>query len=315
MDKIPVVAIVGPTASGKTGLAVELSLRFDGEVISADSMQIYEGLEIASAKPTEEEKRGVRHHMMGVVPIDADFSVADYCSAAAECISDVHSRGKLPIVAGGTGLYVDTLLDNIRLTETSVSPELRRSLMLRAESSGSEELLAEVAAADPEYAAKLHPNDVKRIVRALELMYSTGMTMTQQYAASRASSPYNTLYIGLDAEDRGFLYQRIDSRVDVMIENGLVDEAREYLSHGYTGTSSQAIGCKELKPAIDGEMSLEEAVDRLKRSTRNYAKRQLTWFRRNKRINWLYIDKFQRKEQLFNEAFAMTEAFLSGNKE
>ena len=314
MDKIPAVAIVGPTASGKTGLAVELALKFGGEVISADSMQIYEGLDIASAKPTGEEMRGVRHHMMGVVPVDSDFSVADYCAAAAECISDVHSRGKLPIVAGGTGLYVDTLLDNIRLSEAPVSPELRRSLMLRAETSGADELLAEVAAADPEYAAKLHPNDVKRIVRALELMHTTGMTMTQQYIASRASSPYNTLYIGLDAEDRGFLYQRINSRVDVMLENGLEDEAREYLSYGYSGTSSQAIGYKELKPFIDGEMSRDEAVERLKRSTRNYAKRQLTWFRRNRRINWRYIDKYQRKEQLFEEAFALTEAFLSGNQ-
>ena len=305
MDKIPAVAIVGPTASGKTGLAVELALKFGGEVISADSMQIYEGLDIASAKPTGEEMRGVRHHMM---------SVADYCAAAAECISDVHSRGKLPIVAGGTGLYVDTLLDNIRLSEAPVSPGLRRSLMLRAETSGADELLSEVAAADPEYAAKLHPNDVKRIVRALELMHTTGMTMTQQYIASRASSPYNTLYIGLDAGDRGFLYQRINSRVDVMLENGLEDEAREYLSHGYSGTSSQAIGYKELKPFIDGEMSRDEAVERLKRSTRNYAKRQLTWFRRNRRINWLYIDKYQRKEQLFEEAFALTEAFLSGNQ-
>ena len=314
MDKIPAVAIVGPTASGKTGLAVELALKFGGEVISADSMQIYEGLDIASAKPTGEEMRGVRHHMMGVVPVDSDFSVADYCAAAAECISDVHSRGKLPIVAGGTGLYVDTLLDNIRLSEAPVSPGLRRSLMLRAETSGADELLSEVAAADPEYAAKLHPNDVKRIVRALELMHTTGMTMTQQYIASRASSPYNTLYIGLDAGDRGFLYQRINSRVDVMLENGLEDEAREYLSHGYSGTSSQAIGYKELKPFIDGEMSRDEAVERLKRSTRNYAKRQLTWFRRNRRINWLYIDKYQRKEQLFEEAFALTEAFLSGNQ-
>ncbi|MBQ7549622.1 MAG: tRNA (adenosine(37)-N6)-dimethylallyltransferase MiaA [Clostridia bacterium] len=314
MDKIPAVAIVGPTASGKTGLAVELALKFGGEVISADSMQIYEGLDIASAKPTGEEMRGVRHHMMGVVPVDSDFSVADYCAAAAECISDVHSRGKLPIVAGGTGLYVDTLLDNIRLSEAPVSPELRRSLMLRAETSGADELLSEVAAADPEYAAKLHPNDVKRIVRALELMHTTGMTMTQQYIASRASSPYNTLYIGLDAEDRGFLYQRINSRVDVMLENGLEDEAREYLSYGYSGTSSQAIGYKELKPFIDGEMSRDEAVERLKRSTRNYAKRQLTWFRRNRRINWRYIDKYQRKEQLFEEAFALTEAFLSGNQ-
>ena len=315
MNKIPVIAVVGPTASGKTDLAVEICLRFGGEAVSADSMQIYKGMDIATAKPTEEEKRGVPHHMMDFLPDTESFSVAEYQRMAGEAINDIYSRGKLPVIVGGTGLYVDTLLDNIRLTEDSCPPGLREKLKARAEAEGMEAMLKELEAIDPEYAAKMHPNNAKRILRALELWYSSGITMTEQIENSRAESPYSALRIGLDALDRQFLYDRINRRVDIMLQNGLEAEAREYLAKTGTATSSQAIGCKELKPYFDGEITLAQAAENLKQATRRYAKRQLTWFRRNGCIKWLYIDKHENREELYSEAFTLINEFLKGETE
>lgn len=312
MNRIPVVAVIGPTASGKSDLAVEICRRFGGEVVSADSMQIYKGMDIATAKPTDEEKKNIPHHMMDFLDNSEDYSVALYQQAASECISDIHSRGLLPVVCGGTGLYVDTLLNNIKLSEDSYDEELRYSLLKRAEDEGADKLLEEVRAFDPEYAEKLHPNNVKRIVRALEVYKTTGTTMTGQIELSKQASPYDVCFIGLDAEDRQSLYDRIDSRVDLMLERGLENEAREYLASANGSTSAQAIGYKELQPYIDGKIPLDEAVDNLKRATRRYAKRQLTWFRRNERINWLFIDKYQKREELANAAFAIVESFRKG---
>ena len=312
MNRIPVVAVIGPTASGKSDLAVEICRRFGGEVVSADSMQIYKGMDIATAKPTEEEKKNIPHHMMDFLDNSEDYSVALYQQAASECIDDIHSRGLLPVVCGGTGLYVDTLLNNVKLSEDSYDEELRRSLLKRAEDEGADELLEEVRAFDPEYAEKLHLNNIKRIVRALEVYKTTGTTMTEQIELSKQASPYDVCFIGLDAEDRQFLYDRIDRRVDIMLERGLENEAREYLASANGSTSAQAIGYKELQPYIDGEISLDEAVENLKRATRRYAKRQLTWFRRNERINWLLIDKYQKREDLANAAFAIVESFRKG---
>lgn len=312
MNKIPVVAVVGPTASGKSDLAVEICLKFNGEAVSADSMQIYKGMDIATAKPSEAEKKGVPHHVMDFLPDTESFSVAEYQRMAGEAIADIHSRGKLPVVVGGTGLYLDTLLNNIQLTEDSNIAEIREKLKARQESEGIESLLDELKGIDPEYAAKMHPNNQKRILRALELWYSSGITMTQQIENSKAESPYSVLWIGLDAEDRQYLYDRINRRVDIMLSMGLEQEAREYLAKTDTATSSQAIGCKELKPYFDGTLSFDEAVGNLRQSTRRYAKRQLTWFRRNDRINWMFIDKYEKKEQLYNEAFKLTEEFLKG---
>lgn len=312
MNRIPVVAVIGPTASGKSDLAVEICRRFGGEVVSADSMQIYKGMDIATAKPTDEEKKNIPHHMMDFLDNSEDYSVALYQQAASECISDIHSRGLLPVVCGGTGLYVDTLLNNIKLSEDSYDEELRHSLLKRAEDEGADKLLEEVRAFDPEYAEKLHPNNVKRIVRALEVYKTTGTTMTGQIELSKQASPYDVCFIGLDAEDRQSLYDRIDSRVDLMLERGLENEAREYLASANGSTSAQAIGYKELQPYIDGKIPLDEAVDNLKRATRRYAKRQLTWFRRNERINWLFIDKYQKREELANAAFAIVESFRKG---
>lgn len=311
MNRIPVVAVIGPTASGKSDLAVEICRRFGGEVVSADSMQIYKGMDIATAKPTEQEKKNIPHHMMGFLDNTEDYSVALYQQAAAECIADIGSRGLLPVVCGGTGLYVDTLLNNVKLSEDSYDEELRRSLLQRAENEGADRLLEEVRAFDPEYAEKLHPNNVKRIVRALEVYKTTGTTMTEQLELSKQASPYEVCFIGLDAEDRQFLYDRIDRRVDIMLERGLESEAREYLASANGTTSAQAIGYKELRPYFDGEIPLEQAVENLKRATRRYAKRQLTWFRRNERINWLYIDKYQKREDLANAAFAIVKGEIS----
>ncbi len=311
MNRIPVVAVIGPTASGKSDLAVEICRRFGGEVVSADSMQIYKGMDIATAKPTEEEKKNIPHHMMDFLDNTEDYSVALYQQAAAEYIADIGSRGLLPVVCGGTGLYVDTLLNNIKLSEDSYDEELRSLLLKRAEDEGGERLLEEVRAFDPEYAEKLHPNNVKRIVRALEVYKTTGTTMTEQLELSKQASPYEVCFIGLDAEDRQFLYDRIDRRVDIMLERGLESEAREYLASANGTTSAQAIGYKELRPYFDGEIPLEQAVENLKRATRRYAKRQLTWFRRNERINWLYIDKYQKREDLANAAFAIVKGEIS----
>ena len=302
MNKIPVVAVVGPTASGKSDLAVEICLALGGEVVSADSMQIYKGIDISTAKPDEAEKKGIPHHMMDFLDNSESFSVADYQQLAGECIADIYSRGKLPVVVGGTGLYIDTLLDNIRLTESSFDAELRDRLIKRAEEEGIETLLTELEKIDPEYASKMHPNNAKRIIRALEVWYSSGITMTQQIADSHAESPYEVCYIGLDAKDRGFLYDRINRRVSIMLEKGLEAEAREYLAQPDNATSSQAIGCKELKPYIDGQISLAEAADNLRQATRRYAKRQLTWFRRNERINWIYIDAYENKNEMTHTA-------------
>lgn len=303
MNRIPVVAVVGPTASGKSDLAVEICLRFNGEAVSADSMQIYKVLDISTAKPTEEEKKGVPHHVMDFLDNTESFSVAEYQKMAGECIRDIHSRGKLPVIVGGTGLYIDTLLNNIQLKEDSFDEVLREKLLERVEKEGIENLLDELRGIDPEYAEKMHPNNVKRIVRALEVWYSSGVTMTQQIADSHAESPYDVCFIGLDAEDRDFLYERINRRVGIMLENGLEAEAKDYLSQKNTATSSQAIGCKELKPYFDGEITLAEAADNLRQATRRYAKRQLTWFRRNKEITWILIDKFNSKAEMQNTAF------------
>ena len=315
MNKIPVIAVVGPTASGKSDLAIEICLRFGGEAVSADSMQIYKGMNIATAKPTEAEKKGIPHHVMDFLPDTESFSVAAYQRMAGKAIADIHSRGRLPVVVGGTGLYIDTLLNNIQLTEDSCDTELREKLKARAENEGMEAMLAELRGIDPEYAEKMHINNGKRILRALELWYSSGITMTEQLENSHRESPYSVCFIGLDAVDRQYLYDRINRRVDLMLKNGLEAEAREYLSKENTTTSSQAIGYKELKPYFDGEIPLEQAVENLKQSTRRYAKRQLTWFRRNECINWLFIDNYEEKDRLYNEVFELVRKFLKGETE
>lgn len=291
-EKIPLIAVVGPTASGKTSLGVSLAEYFGGEVVSADSMQIYEGMSIATAKPTQEEMQGIPHHLIGFLKMNEAFSVADYVKLAGDVIADINKRGKLPIVVGGTGLYVSSLIDNVKFCESQCDPELRDELAAFAEENGREALHAKLAAIDPEAASQIHPNNVVRVIRALEVCITTGEKFSVHKARSKMTeSPYNSCIIGLDYKERSDLYSRIDKRVDMMIESGLVHEAYEVWRAGGMKTASNAIGYKELLPFFEGTRTLDDCIDEIKLQTRHYAKRQLTWFRKNKQIEWLFLDK------------------------
>ena len=306
MQNIPVLAVVGPTASGKTALAVELAKRLGGEIVSADSMQIYKGMDIASAKPTEAEKQGIPHHMMDFLPPETPYSVAEYVKAARACILEIYKRQKLPILVGGTGLYVDSLLTGTQFIETETDFYLRARLETEFDALGGEKMLEKLAAFDRDTAARLHPNNRKRIIRAFEVYTLTGKTMTEALAASREKpSPFTPCYIGIAYENRDILYDRINRRVDIMLENGLLAEARAFFQ-GTPDTAAQAIGYKELKPYLDGVLSLDEAVENLKRATRNYAKRQITWFKRNPQIHWIYADTCS-KQALLAQAITFAE--------
>ncbi len=310
--KIKIAAVVGPTASGKTKLAVDICKRLDGEAVSCDSMQIYKYMDIATAKPTEEEMGGIVHHMLDFLLPCEKYSVAAYCADAEKCIADISGRGKLPLIVGGTGLYYSSLVDGIAFADESDDTTVRAELEKRCESEGIEVLHSELSKIDPESAQVLHINNKGRIIRALEVYYKTGVTMSEQQRRSRQKqSKFDCTAICLDSKDRQFLYDRIDRRVDIMIENGLVDEAKRFLSGELGKTASQAIGYKELKPYIDGEISLDEAADNLKRATRRYAKRQLTWFRRDERINWLYIDE-QPYDELIESAVEIIQRGMHG---
>ena len=308
MEKIPVVAVVGPTASGKTALSVELALRLNGEIISADSMQIYKHMDIATAKPTEEEKKGVPHHLMDFLDPCEEFSVARFCELAKPLIVDIRDRGRLPIIAGGTGLYVDALLGNVEFTESETDPALREALKKELDEIGIDAMLDRIRAFDPDSADRLAVGrNPKRIIRCIEVYRTTGMTQTQLNAAQTASpSPYRAIKIGLTAADRDFLYERIDRRVDLMMENGLPDEARAFYGAYSSATASAAIGYKELLPYLNGEAPLDECIDHLKRATRRYAKRQLTWFRRDPSIHWFEIDRLR-----FDEILSSATAIIS----
>ncbi len=291
MKKTKIIAVIGPTASGKTALAVKLAKLFNGEVISADSMQVYRGMDIATAKPDEKEMSGIKHHLISIINPDEEFSVSEFKERAKDAINDITSRGKLPIIAGGTGLYVDTLLNNTTFLDNTKSEEIRCELQKRAEEEGTQKLYDELKEKDPSAAEKIHPNNSLKIIRALEILYSSGKTLTEQNEHShKDETPYESLIIGLTAEDRNYLYDRINLRVEMMCDAGLLDECRAFYSSSFAHTAVQAIGYKELKPYLDGEISLDEAKENLKQATRRYAKRQLTWFRRNEKIKWFNTD-------------------------
>lgn len=312
--KIRLIVVAGPTASGKTALGVELAKRLGGEVVSADSMQIYQGMDIASAMPSEEEMQGVPHHMLKFLPQSERYSVAAYCQAANEIIADIVSRGKQPVVVGGTGLYINSLVDNIEFTQEETDLALREKLNKRLEEDGVGVLLAELGKVDPESASRLHENDTKRILRALEFYYQTGVTITEQARLSRLNgSPYEPLIIGLNARNREFLYERINRRVGIMAENGLVEEAKACLADT-KATAAQAIGHKELAPYFNGEISLDEALDNLRQQTRRYAKRQLTWLRKDERVNWFYIDEYADFQALADAVYSSCVQFLKGEE-
>lgn len=288
-----ILVIVGPTASGKTRMAVELAQRHNGEVISADSMQIYRTMDIGTAKPTQEEMGGIPHHMIDVADPEEDFSVARYVEMAARCVDDVLARGKLPIVAGGTGLYIDSLLSGRTFAPFSPDSALRGELEQEMAEQGGQAMLEELAKVDPEAAQRLHPNDHKRIIRALEVYRSTGKTITQHNRETQAIPPrYDALTIGLAFQDRQAMWRRIDQRVNEMVAAGLEDEVRRLLTSGISPkcTAMQAIGYKEFTQALSGEMTWKEAAEVVKLRSRQYAKRQLTWFGRNPNTRWVRWD-------------------------
>ena len=301
--KIPVIAVVGATASGKTAVAIELAKRYNAEIVSADSMQIYKGMDIASAKPSVDEMQGIKHHLIDFLDPSIRYSVARYKADAENIIKQINSRGKNVIVCGGTGLYIDSLLQNIIFEDEPDNKEVRDEIRHRRETEGIEVLYRELVDIDPDIAKTLHINNEGRILRALESYYLTGeKPSVLRLHSKNGEALYDCVYIGLQYSDREILYDRINRRVDIMIANGLVEEAREYFSRRKEDTAAQAIGHKELVPYLLGEISLEEATENLKRVTRNYAKRQLTWFRRNSSINNIFCDKYENFDAVIDSA-------------
>ncbi|MGI6264020.1 MAG: tRNA (adenosine(37)-N6)-dimethylallyltransferase MiaA [Acutalibacteraceae bacterium] len=299
----PLPVIAGPTAGGKTALAIWLARQLNGEVISADSMQVYKELRVGTARPTSEETGEIPYRLAGHVGLEEDYHVARYAAEAHAAIRDAAARGKLPILCGGTGLYIRSVIENLTYTDQPSSPSLREELRRRYDDEGGDALLARLAAVDPETAARLHPHDAGRIIRALEVYETTGVTMAEQQRLSHAApSPYDVCLLVLSCRNRQTLYDRIDRRVDEMLAGGLLDEARSLLNDPRATTARQAIGYKELAPYFSGEIPLEEAVDALKRDTRRYAKRQLSWFRAMANAEWLYSDDYDDPDGLRREA-------------
>lgn len=306
-ERIPLVAVVGPTASGKTALAVSLAKALDAEVLSFDSMQLYKGMDVATAKPTEAEMDGVPHHLISAVDPADTYSVARFQEDAGRIVREVRSRGKKVILVGGTGQYLDAFVQNLKFLDTGDTTEVREKLRKELDEQGIDALYERLRSIDPEYAEGLHKNNTGRVLRALEVYELTGYTMTDQIAASRDEPGcYDVCYIGLSAKDRDYLYRRIDERVERMVENGLLEEAEESLRNAPGSTAAQAIGIKEMLPYLKGEASLEDCKEKLKADTRHYAKRQLTWFRRNPDVHWLYIDESE-SEELVRQALGIIE--------
>ena len=303
-----IICIAGPTASGKTALAVEVAKRFNGEVVSCDSMYVYKRMNIGTAKPTEEEMGGIVHHMIDVAEPDQDFSVSK-CDMAAPIVDDIISRGKTAVIAGGTGLYMDSLIKGNDFAVTA-STGIRAKLEEKAEKVGFDAMLEELRAIDPEYAATLH--DTRRIIRALEVFYESGITMTEHNKRTQAMPPrYSPLWIGLNYSDRADLYDRINRRVDVMLEMGLMKEIENLLASGIPRkcTAMQAIGYKEFVDVLDGNCTLQEATENVKMFSRRYGKRQLSWFRRNPDIHWIIREPDTQAEEIIDRACRIIRDF------
>jgi len=289
----PLIVVVGPTAVGKTNLAIELAKKYNSQIVSADSMQIYKYMDIGTAKPSLEEKQMIKHYLIDEIEPNQEFSVAAYKQLADKYIELIFSQGKIPILVGGTGLYINSVINNISFSETICDWEYRNFLNATAIEKGNYYIWDMLNNIDPKSAQKLHENDTRRVIRALEVYKYTGIPMsTHQEDSRKIPSSYNLVYIGLNM-DRERLYERINKRVDIMIAQGLIDEVKELISRGYTKEmqSMKAIGYKEIIQYIEGEVDLTTAVENLKRESRRYAKRQLTWFRKDERIKWFDIDK------------------------
>ena len=305
----PIICIAGPTASGKTALAVALAQELGGEVVSCDSMQVYRRMDIGTAKPTAEEMQGIPHHMLDVAEPDEDFSVSRYCRMASPIVDDIVSRGKVAIIAGGTGLYMDSLIRGNAFAPFP-STGVREKLEAQADTEGMEKIHAWLTSVDPEAAGRLHLSDRKRIIRALEVYLETGETITEHNRRTQAIPPkYSPLWLGLDFEDRAQLYHRIDRRVDIMLDMGLIDEIKGLLHSGIPEkcTAMQAIGYKEFVDALQGRGTIAQAADQVRQSSRRYAKRQLTWFRRNQAIHWLTRGEGQ--EEIITQARQVLREF------
>ena len=306
-----IICIAGPTASGKTALAVELAKELNGEVVSCDSMQVYKRMDIGTAKPTAEEMQGIPHHMLDVAQAWEDFSVSRYCNQASPIVDDIIAQGKTAIIAGGTGLYMDSLIRGNSFAPCP-STGVREALEARAEAEGIQPLLEELAQVDPESAGRLHPSDRKRIIRALEVYRETGITITEHNRRTREVPPkYRPVWLGLDFSDRAALYRRIDRRVERMLEAGLLDEIRSLLESGIpeTCTAMQAIGYKEFLPVLRGERGLCDAAAEVCQSSRRYAKRQLTWFRRNPNMHWIAREEDGAPDEIIRQARQILQEF------
>ena len=306
-----IICIAGPTASGKTALAVALAKELNGEVISCDSMQVYRGMDIGTAKPTLEEMEGIRHHMLDVADPTEDFSVSRYCEMASAAIDDILHRKKTAIIAGGTGLYMDALIRGNAFAPCP-STGMREKLEQQAARDGMESMLTLLRSIDPDSADKLHLADRKRILRALEVYYETGETITAHNRKTQQIPPkYDAIWFGLSDADRAALYSRIDMRVDKMLEQGLLQEICSLLDRGIPEkcTAMQAIGYKEFIAALSGEYSMDTAIDSVKQASRHYAKRQLTWFRRNPQMHWLLREDGEKTAQILEKALQVLTNF------
>ena len=290
MNKPKILCVVGPTASGKTDYAVELALKCGGEVVSCDSMQIYKHMDIGTAKPTADEMKGVKHHMIDIIEPNESFSVARFSEMARECIDDILLRGKMPVLCGGTGLYFDSTINNINFIQMDTDEEYRKYLESAAKEFGNEYVYKILKRVDEESAESIHPNNLKRVIRALEIYKTTGKKKSELDKEQLSEPLYEPEITGL-MRDREVLYDRINKRVDIMMEKGLVEEVSELIKMciDTEATSMQAIGYKEIIEYLDGKTSLSDAVDKIKRESRRYAKRQLTWFKRNEKIHWINI--------------------------
>ena len=310
-ERKKILVICGPTASGKTGLSLVLAQKFNGEIISADSMQVYKNLDIGTAKATAEEQSAAPHHLVDFLSPDQPYNVEIFTRLAKEKIDEICSRGKLPMLVGGTGLYIESLVNGITFTEQNSDKSVKIQLEKQLEENGKEWMHQQLVQIDPDYAATVHPNNAVRVMRALEIYHTTGVTMSQQIAMSKPKEkPYDVLFLATGFEDRAKLYENIDKRVDIMVDLGVLQEAEYvYKNKDSFVNSAAAIGYKEFFPYFEGEQSLEECVETLKKSSRHYAKRQLTWFNRMKDINWLFVDG---EENYKEKAISLTEEFLNG---
>lgn len=288
-EQRPLIAVVGPTASGKTAFAIEIAKSFNGEVVSLDSMQIYKQLDIGTAKPSVEEMQGIKHHMLDIAEPTEPFSANDYVELACAALDGIYSRRKIPVLCGGTGLYLDSLLYSYNMSEAAFDEDLRQKLYAEAEKYGAQYLHDKLNEVDPKSAEQIHPNNIKRVVRALEIYMLTGKPKSEQITAEKERPAFDALIFGMEW-DRAVLYDRIDKRVDLMLQNGLEQEVRRLLSEGTLKagtTAAQAIGYKEMLEYIDGKLSYQEAIDKIKMNSRRYAKRQITWFKKTENIKRL----------------------------